>query len=490
MLNFEEIKIDGAILYQPQPRQKQFHDSILNRSENGYRDFLYGGAAKAGKSHALRWEAHRNCLSYSKIRGLLIRSSFPELERTHLSRLIFDLPSQIGAYNQQKHTFKYYNNSILEFGYGDKKEDFEQYLSAEYDFILVDELTTIPFEFIVMLKMRLAASRADFIPFFAGATNPGSKSHKDVRAFYVRKKGVNAELCPEYDPDEVLFLPATVYDNEILIDRDPGIIKRLEALPEREKMKYLHGNWDIFEGQFFDEWFEEVHVIESKDYLNYDKIRDNFNLVLGMDYGKVSYVYLLGEDYDKNIIIFDEWWDEGSTRSEKINTLKLWLAERKLLKNTIIADTNMWIPDAFDVASTTIPAQEFLSAGIGLISVTKKVKSAGNMMQNKRYRVACNDAFKDLLHWESDEGKITLMPRLKVYRRCAKFIEHFPALVTDEKDLEDIAKDQYDHPYDSAKYGLMRLYTPYERKPPTLEQQYPWLKKLKNRRRGTTIMSA
>jgi len=149
----------------------------------------------------------------------------------------------------------------------------------------------------------------------------------------------------------------------------------------------------------------------------------------------------------------------------------------------------MWIPETFDVASTTIPAQEFLSAGIGLIPVTKKVKSAGYMMQNKSYRVACNDAFKDLLHWESDEGKITLMPRLKVYRRCAKFIEHFPALITDEKDLEDIAKAQYDHPYDSAKYGLMRLYTPYERKP-SLEQQYPWLKKLKKRRGGTTIMSA
>ena len=82
---FENITINGKIYYQPQSKQKLFHDSILNRDTNHYRDFLYGGAAKGGKSYALRWEAHRNCLQYPRLRILLVRSSFPELERTHLS---------------------------------------------------------------------------------------------------------------------------------------------------------------------------------------------------------------------------------------------------------------------------------------------------------------------------------------------------------------------------------------------------------------------
>ena len=91
MLTFNNITINGKVYYQPQPKQKQFHDAILNRGENGYRDFLYGGAAKGGKSHSLRWEAHRNCLQYPRLRGLIIRSSYPELERTHLSRIIFEI---------------------------------------------------------------------------------------------------------------------------------------------------------------------------------------------------------------------------------------------------------------------------------------------------------------------------------------------------------------------------------------------------------------
>ena len=95
-----------------------------------------------------------------------------------------------------------------------------------------------------------------------------------------------------------------------------------------------------------------------------------------------------------------------------------------------------------------------------------------------------------MLHWEvNKEGKLVMSPRLKVYRRCHKFIEYFPALITDEKNVEDIADHQYDHPYDAAKYGLMRLYKPYERKP-TLEETYPWLKKLKARNKArTTAMS-
>src|SRR5574337_605815 len=129
---FEELRINGIVIYKPQPKQQQFHNAILNRKENGLRDFLYGGAARGGKSLALRFEAHRNCLEYPKLHGLLIRSSFPELYRSHLVQLPFDLPGGLGSYNEQRHSFKYYNNSILEFGYGSKLEDFAQYLSAEY----------------------------------------------------------------------------------------------------------------------------------------------------------------------------------------------------------------------------------------------------------------------------------------------------------------------------------------------------------------------
>ena len=453
--SFRNLDIAGKVYYQPQTKQKTFHDSILNRKENGFRDFLYGGAAKGGKSHSLRWEAHRNCLQYSGIRGLLIRSSYPELERTHLSRLSKDLPTEIGSYNQQKHTFNYFNGSVLEFGYGERKSDFDQYLSAEYDFIFIDELTTIPFEFSYLLRSRLAGSRSDFIPFWACATNPGSVAHNDAKKYFITKSGLNEEDFPLYKPEQVCFIAATVYDNQILLDRDPAVLTRLQQLSKKDQQKFLYGNWDIFEGQFFDEFNSEFHVIKKENYLSYKELFE-MNVLGGMDYGQDTFVYWLAKDHNGNIIVFDEFWEVKKTRAKKIeNQLKfMWL--RGLEKFRIKADTNMWIKDAFDVEYTGMAAEDYVQAGINIDKVSKA------SLDNRGYRINSNDAVRSALHWEDKNG-IFIQPQLKIYERCHKLIETLPTLRTDEKDVEDIADGQYDHPYDAFKYAFMSLWKPKEK---------------------------
>lgn len=452
METFESIELNGVIRYQPQLKQKTFHNHILNRRINGYRDFLYGGAAKGGKSHSLRWEAHRNCLQYSGIRGLLIRSSYPELERTHLTRLPNDLPPDVGTYNQRTHAFNYFNGSVFEFGYGERKSDFDQYLSAEYDFIMIDELTTIPFEFSYLLRSRLAASRKDFIPFWACATNPGSKAHNEVKKYFITKSGLDEEQFPLYKPEEVCFTPATVYDNQILLERDPAVLTRLQQLSKKDQQKFLYGNWDIFEGQFFDEFSSDIHVIKKENYLNYSDIF-SMNVLGGMDYGRDTFVYWLAKDHNGNIIVFDEFWDVGTVRSKKIENQKLFMKQRGLEKFRIKADTNMWIRDAFDVEYSGMAAEDYINSGINLEIVSKA------SLDNRGYRVNANDSIRSALHWEDRNG-IIIQPKLKIYERCHKLIETLPILITDEKDIEDIADKQYDHPYDAFKYGFMSLWKP------------------------------
>lgn len=458
MESFSGIRINDKWYYTPQAKQKQFHNAILNRAENGYRDFLYGGSARGGKSFCLRWEAHRNCLQYPRLRGLLIRSSFPELERSHLSQLPFDLPTEVLTYNSQKHVAKYYNESSLEFGYGDKKDDFKQYLSAEYDFIMIDELTTIPFEFSYLLRSRLTASRSEFIPFWANGTNPGEKAHVDVRNYFVKKTMHDEERFPAYNAKEVFFLPATVFDNKIVIDRDPGEVTRLRQLSKKDQQRFLFGNWDIFEGQFFEEFFSDIHVVKSKDYLTYEQLL-KFSNCAGMDYGNYSAVEYQCKDYNGNVIVYDEWTDIKSVRSKKIESLKKFRAERGLDGVRIEADTNMWIPDAFDKAFTSDPATDFISQGVYLNKVSKTTSRADN---NRGYRINANDAIKNALHWEeSESGELTVKPRLLIYERCVKLIETLPLLLVDDTDQEDIAdQGDLDTWYDAFKMGFMTLWTP------------------------------
>ena len=57
--------------------------------------------------------------------------------------------------------------------------------------------------------------------------------------------------------EEHSFIQALVTDNKALMAADPEYIRQLEALPPKLREAWLHGNWEIFEGQFFEEFRAE-----------------------------------------------------------------------------------------------------------------------------------------------------------------------------------------------------------------------------------------
>lgn len=183
-----------------------------------------------------------------------------------------------------------------------------------------------------------------------------------------------------------------------------------------------------------------------------------------MDYGNYSAVEWMCKDYNGNVIVYDEWSDIKSVRSKKIATLKEFIEARKLQSVRIEADTNMWIPDSFDAAYTSDPATDFSTAGISLVKVNKNLSRA---VANRGYRIACNDAVRDYLHWEQAEnGVVAVRPRLLIYERCKKLTETLPLLLVDDNDQEDIADQQdLDTWYDAFKMGFMTLYQPLKQAP-------------------------
>lgn len=470
-------------------------------------EVLYGGAAGGGKSWSLVTEPLNYLKECSQFTGIIFRRTYPELEGSIIPLTHHYYLNAGASWSEQKKRYIFPSGSTMRLGYMQYTDDWRNYQGHEYCYQGFDELTNFEEDQYTMLSVWNRSKQEGVLAYRRAASNPGGVGHNWVKKRFV-------DVCkPSKDGDRVYseygkmwyqpmkagptyyavdentratitrkFIPSRVFDNVDLLKLNPNYLSQLLSLPERKRKALLEGDWNVFEGQFFDEWFEEVHVIEPDQYVAYDKMKENYSLILGMDYGNATFVYLLAKDYNENILGVDEWWMEKTTRQEKIKSLKSWLAERKLLDYPIVADTNMWIPDAFDVTNSTIPAQDFIAAGIKLIPVSK------TSPDHRRYRVACNDSVKDALHWEEKEGRITLAPRLRIYRRCNKFIEYFPSLVVDDKDIEDIANDQYDHPYDSFKYAFMRIYKPVIRKP-SLEDQYPWLKKVKKRYKSTSAMS-
>jgi len=80
---------------------------------------------------------------------------------------------------------------------------------------------------------------------------------------------------PEVMPLSFTFIPSTVYDNKILMKKDPTYLGKLLALPRVERERLLGGNWNVraSAGNIFKrEWFKEFISAEpSSGYIS--KIR-------------------------------------------------------------------------------------------------------------------------------------------------------------------------------------------------------------------------
>jgi hypothetical protein len=50
---------------------------------------------------------------------------------------------------------------------------------------------------------------------------------------------------PGLIPKSFTFIHSDIYDNKVLLDRDPGYLSNLHALPEHERERLLKGNWKI-----------------------------------------------------------------------------------------------------------------------------------------------------------------------------------------------------------------------------------------------------
>jgi hypothetical protein len=65
-------------------------------------------------------------------------------------------------------------------------------------------------------------------------------------------------------PKSVSFIASTIYDNKILLEKDPGYLANLKALPRFEREQLLMGNWNIrpIAGMFFQKsYFETVKAV-------------------------------------------------------------------------------------------------------------------------------------------------------------------------------------------------------------------------------------
>lgn len=422
------VLTDGGIViemgYRPQAVQKRFHQSPAR-----YR--FYGGAAGGGKTEALFQEAIAQILEAESkghmLNGVIFRRSFPELERTHIRKFMEQIPSELGVYNGSRHVAEFRGGSRLEFGYCKDEGDISNYLSAEYDFIMIDELTQFTEYMWKMLMTRLRTSKRGVFPNFCGASNPGGVGHAWVKRLFIDKRFLTGE---GFRPDEFEFIPASVYDNKFLCNVDPEYVRRLEALPEKQRAMYLDGNWGVFEGQFFTEWDPSKHTIDDFE------IPKTWKRWIAGDYGyrAPSAVYWLAESPEGNIFVYRELYQAGLTASDLALKVLEMTPENEGI-SLVLFDPACW-NRTYDKSIADVFMENGLFA----------VKANNN-------RIAGANLFRERLKVKKDG--LGEHPTLQILKSCEHAIRTIPVLIHSKNQPEDVDSDGEDHAYDAIRYGIM-----------------------------------
>ena len=408
-------------LYVPLPRQVELIEATAKRVR-------FGGAAGGSKSHGLRWLAWLFALRHKEVRVLILRRTFKDLERTHMRDADLECPTFGAVFTPTSKLVRFPNGSVVEFGHCEDKAAASNYLSAEYDLILPDELVTFERDMILLIASRARTTKPGVVPRVIAATNPGGPQSAWVRQFYI-DKSVDKQEFPYYAPDDYAYIPSKLEDNPYL---NEDYEQSLLGLPAELRRAYREGDWDIFPGQFFPEFRRTTHV--SAAHVEYPR---EYPRIRAIDWGFVKpgicgwFVMLP----DGHAYLEDEYVFTRTIASEVAKEIDRRTKERGVRVKYTVADTGMWTPDS--QTGETI-ADTFTRFHVPLIQADKD-------------RV---NGWQRLRHWYAQSP--TGQPWLTVSGdRCPYTVRTIPSMVSDDTKPEDIDSDGEDHAADMKRYWAM-----------------------------------
>lgn len=444
---------------------------------------LYGGAKGGGKTEALlMWCAQD--WHVPGYRALILRRTFPQLERHLIPRsqeLLAPLVERgLARYDARNHRWTFQTRggglSVLEFGFLERDSDVNNFQGAQYARIAFDESTQFT-EYQVRTMLTCLRSPAPGVRrqvlLVSNPTGPGYGWHKAVFVDNREEGRIYRDAKWPSDGQPVMFstcfIPACVFDNPTLLERDPLYPERLRTQAGPIARAMLLGDWSSAPHLAFDFDYED-HTCDPIE------IPPEAPRWIGIDWGAGSNaaacVWLA--DWGGRVWVYDEL----AVRGELIVPFAERILERStgqrinyaVLSHECFNERGMGITQADQF-------REVLDrAGIVLLKSSKDAEGRLQLVREYLRRVPvpseAPQAFQpDWAYWErrfEREGRAayeefvrlrsraagSTLPKLRIFRTCSGLIRQLPALAVDVDRPTRLADGQEDDLYDALGYAL------------------------------------
>lgn len=242
---------ETTTIWEAQPKQAL----ALARVED---EILYGGARGGGKTDAgLAWLLYN--INNPRFRALVIRKNSDDL-KDWADRAKRMYAGTGAIFVGSPPTIRFPGGAIIRTGHLNDEDSYMKYQGQEFQNILVEELSQIPR---VTDYLKLIGSCRSTVPelkpqVFA-TTNPDDPGIEWIRdRWHIPEVPDFDEIYVTNTPEgkNLVFIPAKLEDNPVLMDADPNYLKYLESLKSTDYELYESwrlGNWKGFgvEGAYY-----------------------------------------------------------------------------------------------------------------------------------------------------------------------------------------------------------------------------------------------
>jgi hypothetical protein len=255
------------ISWSPQPRQARFISCPAQ-------EIFFGGSRGGGKTDGVIGHFYARAMRWGPAaKGLVLRRTLKGLRafERRAKEIYGSIFSVKDHYNETEKMWTFPNGATLILNYCDTDADVLQYQGHDYSFVYPEELTQWPsqetYEWLFTInRSPVVGDQCQVV----STGNPGGPGMEWVKKRFIDFAPADRISTIKFqdprDPQRYLtrtrvFIPSSLHDNIYL--KNTGYEAALLSLPERMRLMYLDGRWDVVDGAFFDEWNPEVHICRA-----------------------------------------------------------------------------------------------------------------------------------------------------------------------------------------------------------------------------------